>query len=273
MENKDSKFEEMNAINKFNNDLDQAGKVTVITGGASGIGRAIALTFAKKGSNLAIFDINAKEGKAVCGEITKNFEVNAEFYNCDISNYELVKMKAAEIINNFGKVDNIICAAGFSTKESIEKIDINSWNKAIDINLNGTFYIIKSFIADMIARKSGCIIIIGSATIYTGSGGGVHYAATKAAQYGLMKGLAHELLSKGIRINIITPHIIDTPLLRSRYPDTPEINKKLAERVPIGRIGRPQDIANIALFLASSEAEYICGAEILADGGAIFYKR
>ena len=100
----------------------------------------------------------------------------------------------------------------------------------------------------------------------------MHYAATKVGQYGIMKGLSYELLSKGIRTNIITPHIIDTPMLRKRYPDTPENNAKLALRVPLGRIGKSSDIANIALFLSSEEAEYICGAEIIADGGAIYYK-
>ena len=124
----------------------------------------------------------------------------------------------------------------------------------------------------MLAQKKGNIIIIGSATVLTGSGGGIHYAATKVSQYGIMKGLSYELLSKGIRTNIITPHIIDTPMLRKRYPDTPEINTKLAKRVPLGRFGKPSDIANVALFLASEEAEYICGQEIIADGGAIYYR-
>jgi len=150
-------------------------------------------------------------------------------------------------------------------------MDIAMWKKAVDVNLNGTFYMIYSLIPQMLAQKKGNIIIIGSATALTGSGGGIHYASTKMGQYGIMKGLSYELLSRGIRTNIITPHIIDTPLLRKRYPDIPEVNSRLAQRIPLGRIGRPSDIANIALFLASEEAEYICGAEIIADGGAIYY--
>jgi 3-oxoacyl-[acyl-carrier protein] reductase len=123
----------------------------------------------------------------------------------------------------------------------------------------------------MLKQKGANIILIGSATSVTGSGGGLHYAASKVAQYGLLKGLSYELLSRGIRTNIITPHIIDTPMLRKRYPDTPEVNEMLAKRTPIGRIGLPSDIANIALFLASDKSGYICGADIVADGGALYY--
>lgn len=253
-------------------DLDQKNKVTVITGGVSGIGKSIAYTFASHGSDIVIIDINEKEGKFATDEIVKEFKVKAKFKTCDISDYQKVKLISSEIINEFRHVDNIIFAAGFNSKASIEELDIADWKKAVDVNLNGTFYVIKSFVSQMISQKKGNIIIVGSATILTGSGGGVHYAATKAAQYGIMKGVSYELLSKGIRTNIITPHIIDTPMLRLRYPDTPETNKKLAERVPLGRFGKPQDIANIALFLASDKAEYICGQEIVADGGAVFYK-
>jgi len=238
----------------------------------SGIGKAVAYVFASHGSDIAIIDINEEKGCLTVSEIEEKFRVSCLFQLCDISDYEQVKSSANKIISKFDHVDNIICAAGYGSKVSIEDLDISIWKKAVDTNLNGTFYTILGFIPQMLVQKKGNIIIIGSATILTGSGGGVHYAATKAGQYGIMKGLSYELLSRGIRTNIITPHIIDTPMLRIRYPDTPEVNKKLAQRVPLGRFGEPEDIANIALFLASKEAEYICGEEIIADGGAIYYK-
>ena len=252
--------------------LDQSNKVSVITGGSSGIGKAIAYTLAEHGSHIAILDINQEDGGKAAADIEKKYGRKAIFYLCDISDYNLVSQISKDIISKFGRVDNIICAAGYGPKVSFVEMDLKIWEKAVDINLNGTFYIIHCLISQMLSQKKGSIIIIGSATVLTGSGGGVHYAATKVAQYGIMKGLSYELLSKGIRTNVITPHIIDTPLLRTRYPDTPEANAKLAARVTIGRIGKPSDIANIALFLASDESGYICGTEILADGGAIYYK-
>jgi len=254
-------------------DLDQSGNISVITGAAGGIGKQIAYTFASHGSNIVILDINESEGQKVASEIEKKHKTKALFIHCDITDYEKVKKASDDIILRFKRVDNLICSTGYGSKAPIEELEISEWHKAINVNLNGTFYIIHCLIKQMIAQKKANIIIIGSATFLTGSGGGVHYAASKVAQYGIMKGLSYEILSKGIRTNIITPHIIDTPMLRKRYPDNPEVNKKLSQRIPIGRIGTPQDIANIALFLASDESSYICGAEILADGGSIYYLR
>jgi len=254
------------------NDFNLNNRVTLITGGSSGIGKAIAYTFARHGSDVAVVDINEKDGSLVVSDIEKLYKRKAMFVPCDISNYEAVVKSCKKIISELGRVDVLVCAAGYGPKIALEDMDISEWKKTIDINLNGTFYFVHTLISHMLENKKGNIIVIGSATVETGSGGGIHYAATKTAQYGIVKGLAYEFLARGIRSNIITPHLIDTPLLRKRYPDTPENNKKLAERVPLGRIGTPDDIANAALFLASDESGYICGAEIIADGGAIHYK-
>src|SRR5450830_447960 len=223
--------------------LDQKNKVTVITGGSSGIGRQIALTFAEHGSDIAILDTNENEEKIAC-DIKENNKSEASFFNCDISDFLKVKEACDLILKKFKKVDNIIFATGYNSKAEIEKLSIEEWKKSIDINVNGIFYVVKCMLEQMLSQKKANIILIGSGTVVTGSGGGVHYATSKVAQYGLLKGLSYELLSKGIRTNIITPHIIDTPMLRQRYPDTPEVNAKLAERTPIGRIGMPSDIAN-----------------------------
>jgi 3-oxoacyl-[acyl-carrier protein] reductase len=251
-------------------DFDQRNKVTVITGGSSGIGRQIALTFADHGSDIAILDIN-KDGEKVASDIKKDYKREAGFFSCDITNFSKVEESCNLILEKFKKVDNLILAAGYGSKSEIEKLSIEEWKKSIDININGMFYVVKCLIEQMLSQKKANIVIIGSATVFTGSGGGVHYSTSKVAQYGFLKGLSYELLSKGIRSNIITPHIIDTPMLRKRYPDTPEVNAMLAARTPIGRIGMPSDIANIALFLASEESGYICGSEIVADGGALYY--
>ncbi|TET51849.1 MAG: SDR family oxidoreductase [Actinomycetota bacterium] len=248
------------------------GRTTIISGGASGIGRQVAFTFAEHGSNIAIMDINEAEGNKVVSEIKEKYKTRAIFVPCDISDYEMVKASCDKIIKEFKKIDNLVCTAGYGSRAALESMDISEWKKAVDINVNGPFYIVRSLIGNMLENKKGNIILIGSATVLSGSGGGVHYSTTKVAQYGLMKGLSHEFLSRGIRTNIVTPHLIDTPMLRKRYPDTPENNKMLGQRTPIGRIGKPEDIASTVLFLASDASSYICGTEILADGGAIYYK-
>ena len=248
------------------------GKTTIISGGASGIGRQVALTFAEHGSDIAIIDINEAEGNKVVSEIKGKYKVKALFVPCDISDYGMVESSCDKIIKEFKKVDNLVCTAGYGSKAPLESMEISEWKRSVDININGPFYIVRSLINNMLENKKANIILIGSATVLSGSGGGVHYSTTKVAQYGLMKGLAYEFLSRGIRTNIVTPHLIDTPMLRKRYPDTPENNKMLGERTPIGRIGKPEDIASTVLFLASDGSGYICGTEILADGGAIYYK-
>jgi len=124
----------------------------------------------------------------------------------------------------------------------------------------------------MLDNKYGNIIIVGSSVTHNGAGGGLHYPSTKAALSGIVKGLSYEFLGRGIRANLIAPALIDTPMLRERYPDDEETNEMLRNQVPLGRIGTPEDMGNLALFLASDESGYIVGQEILADGGRIQYR-
>ncbi len=219
------------------------GKTTIISGGASGIGRQVALTFAEHGSDIAVLDINEAEGNKVVLEIKEKYKIKALFVPCDISDYGMVKASCDKVIKEFRKVDNLVCTAGYGSRAALESMDISEWKRSVDINVNGPFYIVRSLIGNMLENKKGNIILIGSATVLSGSGGGVHYSTTKVAQYGLMKGLSYEFLSRGIRTNIVTPHLIDTPMLRKRYPDTPENNKMLGQRTPIGRIGKPDGLA------------------------------
>ena len=203
-------------------DLNLTDKFTVITGGSSGIGKQTAMTFAEHGSNIAIVDIN-EDGKKVVATIRNKYKRYALYFPCDISDYNSVAKASSLIIKNFKRVDNLICAAGYGSKVDIENLSKEEWKKSIDVNVNGIFYIVKSLLEMMLEQKNANIILIGSATVVTGSGGGLHYATSKVAQYGILKGLSYELLSRGIRTNIITPHLIDTPMLRKRYPNIPEI--------------------------------------------------
>jgi len=246
--------------------------VTIVVGGLSGIGRGIAEAFVKNNSKVIIVDINKNLWREVKKDLKGNKKNEIYYYYCDVSKYQKVKSICEKIYKKFSYIDNLIYSAGYGSKSTIENITIDEWEKSISINLNGAFYFLKCLINQMILRKKGNIIIIGSSTVINGGGGGIHYAASKTGLYGIVKGLSYELLPKGIRTNIITPAVIDTPMLRKRYPNTMEINKTLSDQIPIGRIGLPKDIANIALFLASDLSEYICGVDIIADGGRMLYR-
>jgi 3-oxoacyl-[acyl-carrier protein] reductase len=252
--------------------FDLSGRVAVITGATKGIGLGIAKTFAENGAELALIGRNIKSGKKALSEIKSISKNKASFYSCDVGQYSQVKKTCTKILKDFGKVDILVCNAGWTTRAPLKDMDIKVWDKAIAINLNGVFYFIRSFINSMLDNKYGNIIIIGSSVTWNGAGGGLHYPATKAALTGIMRGLSYELLPQGIRSNIISPSLTDTSMLRNRYPDDEKTNKMLAAQVPIGRIGKPEDIGNLALFLASDESSYIVGQEIVADGGRVLYK-
>ena len=252
--------------------FDLSGKVALITGATKGIGLGIAKTFAENGSELALVGRNIKSGEESLSEVKSISKKKARFYSCDVGVYSQVKKTCAKILKDSGRVDILVCNAGWTTRAPLEDMDIKVWDKAIAVNLNGVFYFIRSLINSMLENKHGNIIIIGSSVTWNGAGGGLHYPATKAALTGIMKGLSYEFLPRGIRTNIISPSLTDTPMLRGRYPDDEKTNKMLAAQVPVGRIGKPEDIGNLALFLASDESSYIAGQEILADGGRILYK-
>ena len=254
-------------------EFDLTGKTAIITGAAHGIGKGIAEKFCKHGCKTIIIDINDNEAKKTEAEINLICGKDiCEFMHCDVTKFESIKAVCDEVIKKYGRIDILVYNAGWTARYPLPEMDISIWHKGIDINLNGAFYFTRCCINSMIDHKKGNLIFIGSSTTWTGSGGGVHYSASKAGVVGLVKGISYELLSKGIRANYITPAVIDTPLLRDRYPDNEETNKMLAAQIPAGRIGKPEDIANVALFLASEESSYICGQEIVADGGRILYQ-
>jgi len=147
------------------------------------------------------------------------------------------------------------------------EISTDLWKKGIEINLSGAFYIAKYASKTMIAKKSGRIIFIGSAASITGGGGVVYYAAAKAGINGLVRSLSKELAPLGITVNSILPALIDTDMLRERQPN-PEKRKECIKRIPVGRLGKPEDVAYAVLFLASEYASYITGQNILVDGGS-----
>jgi len=252
--------------------FDLSGRTAVITGGNKGIGLGIARPLAGAGADIVIIGRDIESGEKALSGIRDISSRKSAFLKCDVGVYDEVKETCDIILKEFKKVDILVCNAGWTTNAPLETMDIKVWDKAVAINLNGVFYFIRCLINQMLDNKYGNIIIVGSSVTHNGAGGGLHYPATKAALSGIVKGLSYEFLGRGIRANLIAPALIDTPMLRSRYPDDEKTNKMLKAQVPLGRIGTPEDMGNLALFLASDESGYLVGQEILADGGRIQYR-
>ncbi len=252
--------------------LDLEGKISLITGGTSGIGLAIAETFISSGSDVIIIGTNKEKGQAIAKRLD-SAQPRCAFFKCDVGSRDQVKDVCKKILNRFAKVDVMVLNAGTEFTEAIEEIRPEHWQRVMDVNLSGPFYFIRYLIGPMIKQKKGNIIITSSVVSLTGAGGGMHYSASKAGLRGIVGRINYELLCKGIRANLISPGVIDTPMLRKKYPDAPKFNKILESQIPCGRIGTPQDVADLALFLASDLSDYICGQDILIDGGRTFHRR
>ncbi len=253
--------------------IDLRNKVSVVVGGTGDIGSKIAEALAEAGSETIITDIDQDKGDILARDLAQRFEVDTAYYRCDVRSRQEVKNTVSELQKNHGRIDIIVYAAGYGSFSEFTKLSDDEWNKSMEINLYGAFRFIQESMTDMLSRKKGNIIIIGSTTTINGSGGGSHYAVSKTGLLGILKSVTYELLPKGIRINMVSPGVVDTQMLRKRYPDTPEVNKNIIDQIPLGRMGKPEDIANIVLFMASDLSEYICGQEIIADGGRITYRR
>ena len=259
---------------KENTDLNLIGKIAVITGGTSGIGLEIARKFAGQNCKIIIVGRDDIKGKNVENKINEEFEKNCcLFLKCDVSSSSEAENICKKILSLFNRVDILVLNAAAEIVENINEIKLESWEKVFDTNVNGVFYFIRFLIDSMIKNKKGNIIIISSMAAYVGGGGGMHYAASKAALKGISARINLELLPQGIRSNIISPGFVDTPMLRKKFPDTEEINNKINSQIPIRRMAQPSDIANLALFLASDMSEYICGQDILIDGGLLFARK
>lgn len=244
------------------------GRIAYITGGAMGIGRAIAQDMAMEGATVIIGDISDSDGKKAVEEI-KNAGGKAYFKKTDVTNFHMLVNNANEIKEEIGSIDILVVNAGISIKKPLEEIDEKLWDKIMDVNLKGSFFTVKAFMSHIAESKYGKIIFISSGSALTGTGGGIHYAASKAGQNAMVLNLAKELGPKGINVNAIAPRVIQTEILDHLYPDQAS-RDDLLKKIPIRRIGQPEDIAYLASFLASDKSKYLHGQIILLDGGRTY---
>jgi 3-oxoacyl-[acyl-carrier protein] reductase len=240
-------------------------KSAIITGAGSGFGRETALTFAHEGAEIAVVDIHQAAARAVAAEV-EALGVKALPLFSDISREEQVTEMIRSTLENFGKIDILVNNAGVSGSAIIQDIMLEQWERTIRINLTGTFLCCREVIGHMIERGYGKIVNVASISGQTGRWVGADYAASKAGVMAITRTLALQVAKFGINVNAVSPATIVTPLLEKNF--TPEIVERLKSTIPYKRQGKPQDIANLILFLASDESEWITGEVVTISGGA-----
>lgn len=240
-------------------------KVALVTGAGSGIGRAVAIAYAKEGASVVVSDINEKGGNETVVQITQNGGT-ASFFKADTSSAEGNESLVNYAVSTYGKLDIACNNAGIGGEAALTgDYSLDSWKKVMDINLNGVFYGCKYQLKAMEANGSGSIVNMASIHGAVAAPMSSAYTATKHAVVGLSKNIGAEYGAKNIRCNAVGPGYINTPLLENNL--SPEILEMLKQKHPIGRLGEANDVAELVLFLSSDKASFITGSYHLVDGG------
>lgn len=244
-------------------------KTVLITGAIGGLGMAQAIAFAEKGANLALNYIDVgtfkEQAEKFISELSDKFKGKYIAYAGDITKENDVEAMVKNVIEDFGRIDVLVNNAGISINSTSWKYPKESWDKVLDVNLNGAFLCSKHVLNYMRERKYGRIICISSVVGITGARGTVAYGATKAGLIGMMKTIAREVCTKGITVNCVAPGYIDAGIM-SNVPEEYK-NNDVIPSIPMGRLGKAEDIANAVAFLASDAAGYITGEVLRVDGG------
>ncbi len=238
------------------------GKTALVTGASRGIGRAIALRLAEDGANVAvIYAGSADNAEAVVNEITA-LGVNAKAYRCNVADSAAVNETVKAVTNDLGKIDILVNNAGITRDGLMLRMKDEDFDAVLDTNLKGAFNMIRACYSGFIRKKSGRIINISSVSGIMGNAGQANYSASKAGVIGLTKSVARELASRGITCNAVAPGFIQTDMTENLGDNNPLLNS-----IPLGRMGKPEDIAAAVAFLASDSAAYITGEVLKVDGG------
>ena len=240
-------------------------KVAIITGGARGIGKEIALTFAREGANVCICDVN-DEALAAGTEELKSFGRQAIGLKVDVTNLSQVQGMVQKVLDKFKKIDILINNAGITRDNLLLRMKEEEWDVVLNVNLKGTFNCTKAVSRAMVKQRSGKIVNIASIIGLIGNAGQSNYAASKGAIISFTKSVAKELASRNINVNAIAPGFIKTDMTANLSQD---LQESMLKMIPLKKLGEPSDVANIALFLVSESSSYITGHVIQVDGGMV----
>ncbi len=238
-------------------------KTAVVTGAAKGIGRATAKSLADGGFSVAVVYNGSKDAAE---ELLREIGGGAKMYKCDITSPEAVNNTVKEILKDFGKIDVLVNNAGIAQQKLFIDITDGDWSKMLNTDLSGAFYFTRAVLESMLRYKNGKIINISSVWGQTGGSCEAHYSAAKAGIIGMTKALAKEFGLSGITVNAVAPGVITTDML-SKFSES-EL-EELKDKIPLNRLGTPEDVANAVSFLASEKADYITGQVIGVNGGMV----
>jgi 2-hydroxycyclohexanecarboxyl-CoA dehydrogenase len=241
-------------------------RVAIVTGGASGIGLAISERLAADGAAVAIFDVNGGGAEAAALKIGTS-GATAVGLPVDVSDRPSIDGAVAEVRSKVGRPTILVNNAGITGFDPFLEISAEKWNRILAVNLTGTFFCCQAVLPDMIEEGWGRIVNISSSSIHSGSARMTHYVAAKSGVVGLTKALALEMAPRGITVNTIPPGFVDTPMLRGADAEGSLSIEQNVLRTPVGRVGRPEDIAAACAFLVSEEAGYVTGQVLGVNGG------
>lgn len=240
------------------------GTVALITGAGAGIGRDSALAFAREGAAVAVVDVRGERAGQTAA-LVRDAGGRAQAFTCDVRDLAGVEAAVAAVLGAFGRIDSLFNDAGTTRPGSVLTVSAEDWDMVLDVNLRGTFNVSRAVLPHMLQRGSGAIINMGSVDGLAGDANMAAYNAAKAAVVNLSRSMAIDFGPQGIRTNCICPGAIGTPVVLRMFTD--ERRAAMEAATPLRRIGRPDDIAAVAVFLASDDAAFINGATIVADGG------
>jgi len=239
------------------------GKVAIITGAGSGLGKEAAFLFAKEGATVVVADYNENASEIVVNEIIQDGG-QALAVKVNVANHDNVKLMVKTVMDHYGKIDILINNAGITADSTLLKMTDEQWHNVINVNLTGVYYCTREVAPHMVANGSGKIVNTSSIVGRMGNFGQTNYAAAKGALLSMTQTWAKELGRKGITVNAVAPGFIETDMTK-KMPET--VLQGMKEKVAVQRLGSPRDVANMYLFLSSSESNYVNGAVMPVDGG------
>jgi 3-oxoacyl-[acyl-carrier protein] reductase len=242
-----------------------AGKVAMVTGGARGIGRAIAEEYAREGARVVILDLDIDSVQELVSEI-RDWHSETFGYAADVTDYPGVAQLFAQVEAEVGPVDILVNNAGITADAQLYKMTEEQWDRVISVNLKGVFNCSQQAVKGMRERERGSIINISSVVGLYGNFGQVNYAATKAGVIGMTKSLAREVGRKNITVNAICPGFIETEMT-AKMPE--KVLEMMRDKTPLNRLGKPKDIARACVYLASEDASFVTGTVLSVDGGLV----